>query len=351
LCIASRPWNVFEDAFGSDIEKKIYMQELNTPDMERYVNNRLRSHPNFARLANHEANEITTEIVEKSQGVFLWVHLVVRSLLEGLRNQDSLKLLRKRLRAFPSDLNEFFRHIFDSLDPIYCTHLAHMFQVALVASRPLSPIAYWYLDRIEDDPNMALATPVKSCSSEDVAEKIREVSVRVNGRSKGLLEVGLNHAVGSYKHEEALDIHFYDNYSVEASVDFLHRTVRHFLMITEMQNILSAWQDRDFQPNLAICKVMLAEYKYSALMPRSLDNGATLEPIVREFLLSARKYEESMKQSPIVYIDRFEQAFTKQPYSADDLWRVWDCCSFLELVITYNLKLYVAAKRKKKYSV
>jgi hypothetical protein len=347
LCIASRPWNVFEDAFGSDIEKKIYMQELNTPDMERFVDDRLRSHPNFARLANREANEITTEIVEKSQGVFLWVHLVVRSLLEGLRNQDSLKLLQKRLRAFPSDLNEFFRHMFDSLDPIYRTHLAHMFQVALAASRPLSPIAYWFLDRIEDDPNMVLEGPVQSCTSQDVAEKIREVTVHVNGRSKGLLEVGISHALAPYNRDKALDFHFYDNCAVEASVDFLHRTVRDFLMIPEMQNILSAWQDQDFQPNLAICKIMLAEYKYSAFMPRSLDNAATLKPIVKEFLLSVGTYEKSMKQSPIVYVDSLGHACTKKSRSTDDLLLFWDCSSFLELAITYDLRLYVAAKLNK----
>jgi hypothetical protein len=344
LCIASRPWNVFEDAFGSEIEKKIYMQELNTPDMERYVDDRLRSHRNFARLADREADEIRTEIVEKSQGVFLWVHLVVRSLLEGLRNQDSLKLLRKRLRAFPSDLNEFFRHMFDSLDPIYCTHLAHMFQVALAASRPLSPIAYWFLDRVEDDPNMALVMPVHPGGSQDIAKMLHEVTVRVNGRSKGLLEVSMNHSPAVDEREEALDVHLFVDHPLEASVDFLHRTVKDFLMITEMQNILSKWQDQDFQPDLAICKVMLAECKYTASMSRPRIGGAPLELIVREFLLSARKYEQSMKQSPIAYVDSFEQVFVRQPHPVDDLWRSWGCSSFLELVVTYDLRLYVAAK-------
>jgi hypothetical protein len=344
LCIASRPWNVFEDAFGSDIEKKIYMQELNMPDMKRFVKDRLRSHPNFRRLTDHQASEITTEIVDKSQGVFLWVYLVVRSLLEGLRNQDSLKLLRKRLRAFPSDLDEFFRHMFQSLDPIYRTHLSHMFQIALTAARPLSPIAYWFLDRIEDDPNMDLDMPVQPHSRQDAADKIREVTVRVNGRSKGLLEVGLTRASVLHYRKEALEMLFSSDSAVEASVDFLHRTVKDFLLIPETQQILADWQEPDFRPNLTICKITLAEFKYTTPLPRSLYNILSLKPTVKEFLRSARCYEHNNNESPIVYVDGFEQAIAKQPHLKDSMWHIWDCSSFLQLVIIHDLKLYITAK-------
>ncbi|KAF2677498.1 hypothetical protein K458DRAFT_319518, partial [Lentithecium fluviatile CBS 122367] len=149
ICVASRPWNIFEDAFGSNLKRKLYLQDLNKDDMQRYVDDNLRRQPNFQRLERSQADEIVGEIVGKSQGVFLWVHLVVRSLVEGLRNRDSISLLRKRLREFPSDLDQFFRYMFLSLEGVYKMHLSHMFQVALTADQPLSPIAYWLLDEIE----------------------------------------------------------------------------------------------------------------------------------------------------------------------------------------------------------
>ena len=54
---------MFEDSFGSSKQRKVYMQELNAPDVQLYVGDRLRSHKNFSKLAGKYANEIVSEIV------------------------------------------------------------------------------------------------------------------------------------------------------------------------------------------------------------------------------------------------------------------------------------------------
>jgi hypothetical protein len=79
LCIASRPWNVFEAAFGDDPIRKLYLQDLNRPDIALYVKNKLEDRPDFQKLRwqNPEADELIKELMDKSQGVFLWVFLVV----------------------------------------------------------------------------------------------------------------------------------------------------------------------------------------------------------------------------------------------------------------------------------
>lgn len=189
LCVASRPWNVFENAFGADLKRKLYVQDLNREDMQHYVNDKLRRQPNFRRLEGPQADEIVVEIVRKSQGVFLWVFLVVRSLVEGLRNRDSITLLRKRLQEFPSDLEQFFRYIFLSLEGVYKVHLSHMFQVALTTNMPLSPIAYWHLDEIEENPEIALEMSDYVGRALNIFDKIDEMTIRINGRCRGLLEV------------------------------------------------------------------------------------------------------------------------------------------------------------------
>lgn len=121
MCIASRPWNVFEEAFSRCSDRKLYIHELNKPDIKLYDNDKLRSREEFQNLhiRTPDADEVVAEIVEKSQGVFLWVVLVVRSLIEGLRNRDRLSQLQKRLMDFPSDLKPFFDQIFRPIDPIY----------------------------------------------------------------------------------------------------------------------------------------------------------------------------------------------------------------------------------------
>ena len=58
-------------------------------------------------------------IVDKAEGVFLWVYQVVRSSLEGLRNEDGIKDLRRRLDLMPADFEKYFTHIFSTLEPFY----------------------------------------------------------------------------------------------------------------------------------------------------------------------------------------------------------------------------------------
>ena len=55
ICISSRPWNVFEDAFGGEVFK-IYLHELTKRDIELYVKEKLECHPNFVTSAieDHE---------------------------------------------------------------------------------------------------------------------------------------------------------------------------------------------------------------------------------------------------------------------------------------------------------
>jgi hypothetical protein len=172
LCIARRPWNVFEGAFGQETDFKIYLQDFNQHDIRIYVDDKLRKHPGFKKLqaSTAEADDIATEIVEKSKGVFLWVFLVVRSLIEGLRNSDRLSQLCARLRHFPSDLDQFFRHIFLSMDEAYRTQTAHMFQVALAALEPPSTLTYWYLDEEEDHPDIAISMQMKAITKDQFQE-------------------------------------------------------------------------------------------------------------------------------------------------------------------------------------
>ena len=121
LCVSSRPWNVFEAAFGQNSMQKVYVQDLNERDIQRYVRDKLEVRLDFQEMKERDArcDAVVVELVTKAQGVFLWVHLVVRSLIEGLQNSDRIVDLQRRLRGFPSDLEDYFQHIFDSLDPIY----------------------------------------------------------------------------------------------------------------------------------------------------------------------------------------------------------------------------------------
>lgn len=228
LCVASRPWPVFEEALGKC--PKLYLQDLNKPDIELFVKSNPVTRPDFQKLKllNPEADELIREIVEKSKGVFLWVFLVVRSLRQGLLNSDRFVDLQRRLRTFPSDLNHFFEHILNDLDPIYRPQTARGFLAAMSARDVLSVTNFWNLDVEEANPNFALTLKVSdSYEFREVEERTRveTMTKRINGRYKGLLEV-----------TQTSDNEFPFNHKV----DFLHRTVKDFLMTKDAHAILSS---------------------------------------------------------------------------------------------------------------
>jgi hypothetical protein len=185
--------------------------------------------------------------------LFLWTFLVVRSLVNGLENLDRFIDLLRRLREFPSDLNEFFAHIFRSLEPVYRVQVARAFLVALTATQPLSPIAYWFLDLDEDQSRLLDDLPTEPLDEEDYTRRTVEIKCRLNGRCKGLLEVARR--LHPWKHSS---IHIRRRFDY---VDFLHRTVRDFLRTEEMHRTLTGWATRDFNADLVICRIILAEIK------------------------------------------------------------------------------------------
>ena len=159
ICLSSRPWNCFEDGFGHDRNCKLYLQELTRDDIEQYSRCKLEEHIALAILERDHSQyqELITEIVDRAQGVFLWVFLVVRSLREGFANGDSIFILQTRLLSLPTDLELFFKHMFNSVERVYQERMASSFQVALrVTEPPLLLMAYSFLDEEEEDPDFAI---------------------------------------------------------------------------------------------------------------------------------------------------------------------------------------------------
>lgn len=112
VCLSSRPWPVFRDAFHG--LPSLALQDLTYNDIEAYINSAL------------EEN-ILTEIVQRASNVFLWVVLVVRSLLQGLRNQDGINDLTRRLCEIPVDLEGYFNRMLQKLDRFYLAEARQLF--------------------------------------------------------------------------------------------------------------------------------------------------------------------------------------------------------------------------------
>jgi len=194
LCVSSRPWTVFSDEFGFNSEWSLKVEDLTRGDIIRYVTDKFNEHPQFHVLAamHTEYSSLIQQVAARAQGVFLWVYLVVRTLLEGFTYHDSLAMTRQRLESFPPDLEDFFQHLLDSVPEIYKIQLARTLQLAFQVNEPLLGPFCSFLDDGDDDPDFSLKLHRREMHPNEMLNRMNVLRRRLDGRSKGLLELHKN---------------------------------------------------------------------------------------------------------------------------------------------------------------
>ena len=300
VCLSSRPWPIYEDAFEDS--PSLLLQHLTYEDIKKYVHIELGGNSRFRKLKSRDkegCSKLVLSIVDKAVGVFLWIFLVVKSLLEGLRNEDDLDDLKRRLDLIPAELEDYFAQIIGTLDAFYLEQATRLFQIALNAGS-LSLLTYSYTQ--ERDPDFAFKAKIEEISPQDVDERHASMKRRLNSRCKGLLEI---HAVFGCDHP------FF-----EYEVDFLHRTVRDFMKFTALNSILQPYVDSSFDADTEVCKSYICQLKFLRNYFEEEINFSTslmsTEPssLLKGFLLFARAYEQKHKMSPRRVMDELDTVMT-----------------------------------------
>ncbi|KAI1312022.1 hypothetical protein F5Y03DRAFT_262244 [Xylaria venustula] len=223
LCVSSRPWTVFMDAFGGDINQCLKLEDLNREDIRSYVTDRFLTHNQYEKLISKDSNyaSLVNSVVEKSQGVFLWVFLVVRELLDGLTYNDTLSVMQQRLNSFPDTLEHFFQHMLDSVPKVYQSQTAQIFQMSLSCEYSLPMIYYSFLGDINESPELIAQEASLPICLPEFLQRQDIMQRNLDAWCKGLLEIP--------NPIREVDITCSQDY-VQPEVDFLHRSVRDFIV-------------------------------------------------------------------------------------------------------------------------
>ena len=282
FCVSCRPWNEFLDASvktaGPSGLHSLLLQDLTFPDIKLYVQNLLEDNSEFKDLSSRDprGQDLVNEITQKANGVFLWVILVVRSLLTGLQNADSMNYLLRRLRELPPTLEGGFLQMLESVEDIYKAQMAHTFQVALNAHDQLSLLTYSFLDEVEESADEMDCTILKDWN--EISARHKRMRKRLNSRCMGLLEVyqGLGHFEDSQtaaynvplanffehkKHMRPWSESIYPHAFFGYYVDFIHRTARDFLLTAHMQKWLQDLSHASFDVHVWAFKATYAQMK------------------------------------------------------------------------------------------
>ncbi|CZR63571.1 uncharacterized protein PAC_13468 [Phialocephala subalpina] len=242
MCVASRPWLVFEDAF--QCKPSLRLEDLTARDIRLFTSETLRGNNMFIHLEHlqpQEAEWLIVEVTGKASGVFLWVRLVVLSLLEGLQDGDTITDLYERLLLLPSDLEQLFLNILKGLKPFYFEQASKLFQYVRAAQKPLSLLS---LSFAEDGFKMAMSANVQALPPEQLKFRGENTRRRLISRCKGLLEAS------TYKRDGA-----------SAKVQYFHRTVKDFLHSPKIWQYITSEAPNSFDPDLMLCGAFLRQIK------------------------------------------------------------------------------------------
>ena len=235
--VSSRPIAACIDAFGEC--PLLRLEDLTYPDIKIYVNDNLRKHKNMIDLVLDEPTKapvLVEDLIEKAAGVFLWVKLVVKSLVDGLQNGDHISDLQRRLAMLPPDLEDLYRHMLGKVVPLYREQASQIFQIVrqgmAIRDQPLKTLV---LSSAEQDPISCLRAGIQDLSAEKALQKCKAMENRLRSRCCGLLEVRDKSSIGMKRVLPGLSLTSSHSSSerdlatINSEVQYLHRTVAEYL--------------------------------------------------------------------------------------------------------------------------
>jgi hypothetical protein len=350
LCVSSRPWNVFKDRYGERDDLKFILQDLTSEDMLRFAQDLLQDDERFQRLVSREpkALSLAVQIRDRAEGVFLWVFLVTRSLQSGLSDHDGIEELERRLAKTLSDLYEYYWSIFESIDDHYKDYTLRALQIAAIAL-PMPLAAFQYIPQEVEDHTYAIrqkldvgihATGRESQNGDSGSDLLNffsptasesDTEAKVNKWCRDLLEVQFNNEEWKSPHPSVLS----------GQVQFLHRTVKDFLLKQNMQDLFHQSSVCIPSPRKAVCRMYLAYTKSCCGIyePDSPDKTFSLEVNTRKVLRWAKLCETYDHSTPLDLMNELEMIRLAVQIARSS--HVDSLESMLRLAVKEDLLLYV----------
>ncbi|CZR61311.1 uncharacterized protein PAC_11207 [Phialocephala subalpina] len=329
LCVSSRPWNVFLESFEVHPNRKIVLQDFTKDDIRTFVRGHLEKNDRFLSLMQQDNcyMDLIHAIVEKAEGVFLWVYLVVRSLLRGLTEEDDIATLQHRLQEFPSALEDYFKKVFDNVEPVYRKETGLILQMMSSSPWIFTTLAVYFLlqeNNISEATGEIQTTYFTDEEIDSISGRMRK---RINARCKDLVEV---ESRGS-ETPRLLNL---------PRVYFIHRTAKDFLQTKHMHSMLQSMTPPTFDVYQSILRVHLAILK-AIPTENDLRYVNMFQGYVGHLFCAARTVERMRMQSEVEILDEVEtlQATSESLQKQGSIVGPFYC-----EVINHRLHLYLTYK-------
>ncbi|KAG4413721.1 hypothetical protein IFR04_013156 [Cadophora malorum] len=269
ICFSSRPYQVFHRYF--DRQPKLSLQDLTYDDIRKYTEDELQRGPaglHSSSLSDREISSLVSQVVRHAEGIFLWVRLVVKSLLDGIDNSDDFEVLERRLARVPSSLMGLYRHMLEQIEPQYRKEAIRIFAITDAAFSQADKFgkgtAEWASLTMLDLYFALDYSGEKSCfrrypnvlPGRDYLDKAAEqMSLKLRTRCLGLIEVE------HFDEDEHSDTGEAGDEAAEKTqtmvehlsyLTYIHRSVKEFLDLEETRSFFKRATDNDYDPEVSL---------------------------------------------------------------------------------------------------
>ncbi|TEY38631.1 hypothetical protein BOTCAL_0481g00010 [Botryotinia calthae] len=324
VVVSSRPINPSVNIFRGC--PTLRLQDLTRHDMDQYIRGNLVDHQAMCQMSKFDsqgAGNLVSEIKLKAEGVFLWVRLVVRLLVDGLEAGDSIMDLQRKLYSLPRDLKDLYRRMLSIILPEYQVQASEMLQMFHVwntytSHQPLGVVTFAFAMHPSDE---AFDRPVAPLNLDQYIWLYNSTEARIQSRCCGLLEVGRDRGPMS----AALD--WASGEENDGSVvRYMHRTVGEFLVCGEVWKEMNEMtQNSAFNPALNLSSACLSMLKSAS----TITTAAALKTLfgnLINFLGSSicfegrllPEYMQCMEESVIKHPDLFSHLFGREGFQDGD---------------------------------
>ncbi|KAH0432300.1 hypothetical protein CcaCcLH18_06506 [Colletotrichum camelliae] len=255
FCVSSREYNVFLNHFAQ--EQRIRLHDLTKKDMEKYTRDELtrsvRDHSKAESDIDSVVNPLVGLVVERAQGIFLWVKLVVNDLCNQMENGSRPEDLHHEIDKLPEDIDNLFDHFLKSISHDE-SQKAYLTLGMVVSARKWSlsvTLLRWNFLEVEkkDQPAPSFESRISRPGSN--FEDVEVSKKRLNSCLRGLVEV-------TFKGNEG-----WEHLTSKYSLDVAHRSVAEFLA-REKRKANNGHDLDEFDALDALSQIIVLAWRYQA---------------------------------------------------------------------------------------
>ncbi|KAF5012482.1 hypothetical protein FDECE_1472 [Fusarium decemcellulare] len=196
ICVSSRELPIFQQRFQECPKFRIH--ELTEPDMQILVDDSLQKNLDVKAMeksATLEISRLGNILVERADGVFLWLTLALKTLEQGILFEDSIHDLAKKIDSLPKEVEELFGAMFETIKmdihPLDRERALRILCFVTASSGPslsVSQLEASFLDDYGDDKSFADSMSV-TVDVEERHNRLRRCRKQIEGGCGGLLSI------------------------------------------------------------------------------------------------------------------------------------------------------------------